>query len=49
MRRGLAVVTRSNRFMLAKWAHKTVPPLVVWDERRKEDGGGGIGMVEPVR
>ena len=30
-------MTRSNRFVLAKWAHKTVPPLVEWDERR---GGG---------
>jgi hypothetical protein len=47
VKRGLAVVTRSNRFMLAKWAHKTVPPLVAWDERRKEADGRRIGMVEP--
>ena len=47
LRRGLAVATRSNRFMLAKWADKAVPPLVVWDERRKDADGRRIGMVEP--
>jgi hypothetical protein len=47
VKRGLAVVTRSNRFMLTKWADKASPPLVAWDEQRKEADGRRIGMVEP--
>ena len=48
LRRGLVVATRSNRFMLTKWASKAVPPPITWDERRRDDGGRGVGMVEPL-
>ena len=47
LRRGLVVATRSNRFMLAKWANKAAPPPITWDERRKDDVGRGVGMIEP--
>ena len=33
MRLGLAVVTRSNHFVLAEYAHKVVPAAITWDDR----------------
>jgi hypothetical protein len=47
LRRGLVVLTRSNRFVLSKWKDKAVPPLVTWDEQRKDADRRRIGMVEP--
>jgi hypothetical protein len=32
---GLAVVTRGNRFVLAKYAGKAVPGATVWDDDRR--------------
>lgn len=35
VRLGLAVVTRGNRFVLAKYAGKAVPGATVWDDDRR--------------
>jgi hypothetical protein len=34
VRHGLAEVTRDNRFMLARYAGKSVPKVVRWDDGR---------------
>jgi hypothetical protein len=50
VRRGLAVTTRNNRFMLKKWEKKAIPPAINWDEERKrrdEEERRRTGMVEP--
>ena len=35
VRLGLAVVTRDNRFVLAKYAGKAVPGAIAWDDDRR--------------
>jgi hypothetical protein len=53
VRHGLAEVTRDNRFMLARYAGKSVPKVIRWDDGRDvcDDGCGDgkrkrIGRIE---
>ena len=49
--RGIAVVTRSNRFVLKQWQDKVTAPSINWDDERhhdeRHDGKRRVGMIEP--
>ena len=44
--RGLAVVTRSNRFMLKQLEGKSIPAAISWDEGQHESARP-VGLIEP--
>jgi hypothetical protein len=50
--RGDAVVTRTNRFILKRWAGKTVATAINWDDDRGQgedrDRNKRVGLIEPT-